>query len=144
MTEDTKDFSAYKDIIAGLLAEVLFAVLPLVVVFMVLMHVEHSKMIFSSPEWSFGASILFGQSLIKFISGIARGGSANGPVALACMLIIVFGLVPSLIILIMTLLAQEAKQEAACWLQYAQVAIFALGAIAYTVLGLLGEVWRRR
>lgn len=142
MTEQSQGSHKYRPIMCGVFAEILFAALPLIVVFVVLIHIGHSKKIFLSPEWSFGASILFGQSLIKFVLGISRVGStATGPVALACALIIVLGLVPSLIVLTLTLIVQESEQNAAFWLEYAQVGSFALAAVTYAIFGFAGEVW---
>src|SRR3712207_7620614 len=66
-----------KGIPAGAAAEVMFAVLPLLVVAMVLLHKEHSTALLASPEWSFGAAILFGQSVVKFMTSLARGGKAH-------------------------------------------------------------------
>jgi hypothetical protein len=128
-----------------LAAEVAFAVLPLLVVLMVLVHARHSTHLFASPEWSFGAAILFGQSLVKFISGLARGGhAATGPVALIVALLVVFGLVPSLIVLTMTLQSSELGGNPAAWLQICQVAMFIGGAAMYLLLGTIGETWRER
>jgi hypothetical protein len=132
-------------ILSGLAAEVAFAVLPLLVVLMVLIHARHSAHLFASPEWSFGAAILFGQSLVKFISGLARGGeAATGPVALIVALLVVFGLVPSLIVLTMTLQSAEMNLTPSTWLQILQVLLFLAGAAMYLLLGTIGETWRRR
>lgn len=129
---------------AGLGAEVAFAVLPLLVVIMVLLHADRSASIFASPEWSFGAAILLGQALVKFVSGLTRGGSAStGPVALVVALLIVFGLVPALMVLFMTLQAAEEHLEPSGWLQFSQVALFAVASIAYIILGAVGESWRK-
>ena len=128
-------------VISGLAAEVAFAVLPLLVVLLVVVvHLNRpSSHFFSSPEWSFGAAILFGQSLVKFVSGIARGGSAAvGPVALAIALILVFGLVPSLVVLDMTL---QSEGDAGFWLQASQVVLFCIATGVYMLFGTVGEVW---
>jgi hypothetical protein len=114
----TERASERNRICSGLAAEVAFALLPLLVVLMVVIHTGHSHRLFSSPEWSFGAAILFGQSLVKFVSGIARGGAAaRGPVALFVALLVVFGLVPSLSVLHMTLETVETKTDPARWQQ---------------------------
>jgi hypothetical protein len=142
--KETHNMSERSRILAGLAAEVSFAVLPLVVMLMVLVHAGHSNRILSAAEWSFGASILFGQTLVKFVSGLARGGSAAiGPVALAVALLVVFGLSPSLMVLTMTLQAAEAGQKAAPWLCGAQVFLFCGSAIVYMLLGTVGEMWRQ-
>ena len=128
-------------IVSGLAAEVAFAVLPLLVVLLVKVVQQSSppSEFFSSAEWSFGSAILFGQCLVKFTSGIGRGGSASpGPMALLISLVLVFGLVPSLVLLDMAL---QSEKVAHFWLGAFQVILFSLAAGAYMVLGLVGELW---
>lgn len=134
--------SERKRIFAGLAAEVAFGVLPLLIVLMVLLQTEHSTRMFAAPEWSFGAAVLFGQTLVKFVSGLARGGSAaTGPVALIVALLVVFGLVPSLFTLIMALQALETRIDPARWLQILQVILFCGASVMYMLLGTIGEAW---
>jgi len=132
-------------IFSGLAAEVAFAVLPLLVVLFVMIDMNRFPSIFESPEWSFGAAILFGQSLVKFVSGLARSGAAAiGPVALAVSLIVVFGLAPSLLVLTMTLLhSPEFSGHPGRWLQVLQVVLFCGGAVSYVLLGTVGEAWSK-
>jgi hypothetical protein len=143
-TKDKKDKAERVRILFGLAAEVAFAVLPLLVVLMVLIHSRRSAHLFASPEWSFGTAILFGQALMKFISGLARGGeAATGPVRLIVALVVVFGLAPSLMVLTMTLQSSEAQIDPAIWLQIAQVLLFLAAAIMYLLLGTIGEAWSK-
>jgi|KBSSwiStaDraftv2_1062776.scaffolds.fasta_scaffold198976_2 hypothetical protein len=132
-------------VFAGLFAEVSFTTLPLLIVLIVLLNYEHGEHIVQSPEWSFGAAILFGQALVKFMTGMAHGGrAAHGPVSLAITLIIVFGLAPSLLVLTLVLIDMEAipRREPAEWLSVLQVVLFLLGAATYLVFGTVGELWR--
>jgi hypothetical protein len=129
-------------ILSGLGAEVAFAVLPLLVVLMVLVYTTRPCEFLSSPEWSFGAAILFGQGLVKFVAGLARiGAAAPGPVALVVTLVVLLGLVPSLLVLTMTLNSAETKDHVESWLRISQVALFLLSAPTYLLLGTLGEEW---
>ena len=129
-------------ILSGLGAEVTFALLPLLVVLMVMIYAGRFPLLFSSPEWSFGAAILFGQAVVKFVAGLARAGAAApGPVALVVTLVVVFGLVPSLIILTMLLLSAESLRCPALWLEASQILLFFCAAILYLVLGTVGEEW---
>ena len=129
--------------LAGLVAEVAFAILPLLVVTMVLLRAERSYKVFAAPEWSFGAAILFGQALTKFMVGLARGGdAASGPVALTVALVVVFGLAPSLFVLNAALEMAEAGKFLGVGMQASQVVLFSLGAIVYLLLGVVGESWR--
>jgi len=64
-------------VLAGLAAEVSIAVLPLLVILLVAGQARQVGHFFSSPEWSFGAAIFFGQTLVKFVSGLVRGKGAQ-------------------------------------------------------------------
>lgn len=131
-------------ILSGLAAELTFAILPLLVVLMVVAHQRHSVHLFASPEWSFGSAILFGQSLVKFISGIVRGGGGSiGPIALLIALVVVFGLVPSLFVLTVTLQSFEARQDPTHGLQVVQVVLFCSASVLYIVLGAVAELWNK-
>src|SRR5215475_12806633 len=141
LSQENRSMPSRGAIMAGLAAEVSFATLPLVVVVIVLIHIGHGPKILSHPEWSFGASILFGQTLVKFTSGLARRGhAATGPFALAVALIIVFALVPSLLVLTLALQTAEGGLVAGPWLRAFQLTLFLLSAAAYMVLGAVGEV----
>lgn len=132
-------------IFAALTAEVSFAVLPLVVVLLVFVHIGSTQKMFASPEWTFGAAILFGQSLMKFISSLAKGGAAaTGPVALIVALIVVFGLVPSLFVLNWAVHGHEQHQEMPGFLQAVQIVLFAAGTVTYMLLGTIAETWRNQ
>jgi len=128
-------------IVSGLAAEVAFAVLPLLIVLLFIVSGELPQIarFFASPEWSFGAAILVGQSLVKFVSGIGKGGSAaSGPVALVISIVLVFLLAPTLFVLFLSL---QTESKPSPWLGLAQVVLFALGAGVYILLGLVGELW---
>jgi hypothetical protein len=127
---------------AGLAAEVAFAVLPLMIVLIVFFHLGKTGRWWASNEWPFGAAILFGQALVKFMSGLSRGGpAATGPVAFTTALVIVGGLAPSLLVLTLTLIANENSQPLAPWLQVAHVVLFITAAAVYLVLGTVAEMW---
>jgi hypothetical protein len=138
----------YRVMLPGLVAEVVFAMLPMLVVSVVLFQLGEPKRILSSPEWSFAASILFGQSVVRFMTGFAHGGRARpGPVALAVTLIIVLGLTPSLMILSAILRADfggHATQQPERLIQGAQMLFFAISAATFLVLSAIGEAWRLR
>ena len=129
-------------VLSGLAAEVAIAVLPLLVVLFVVMQAKHWLHFFASPEWSFGAAIFFGQALVKFASALVRGkGAATGPVALTVALLVVFGLVPSLLVLAMTLQAVEAEHDPGFWLEAGQVVLFCGAAAVYMLLGTVAETF---
>ncbi len=136
----------WKAALAAQVAEVLFSCLPLIVVLGVLFQGGHTPTYFASPEWSFGACILFAQTVVRFVTGLMRAGgrAVSGPVACAIAVVVVLGLVPSLLVLTMTLQTLDSGTRVSPWLQLFQVLLFLLSAIAYVLLGTVGEVMAAR
>lgn len=123
--------------IYAILGDLLFIVLPLVVISIVDVSVGRSLFaIIESPELSFGSAVLFGQTIIKVVSGFAhtKPSGAEQPVFIIA-LIIVFGLVPSLVVLALLLSVNPIPSG----LQLAQAAIFALGVIVFGFFGVNGH-----
>jgi uncharacterized membrane protein len=121
----------------AILGDLLFIVLPLVVISIVDVSVGRSLFaIIESPELSFGSAVLFGQTIIKVVSGFAhtKPTGAEQPVFIIA-LIIVFGLVPSLVVLALLLSVSPIPQG----LQLAQAGIFVLGVIVFGFFGVNGH-----
>lgn len=121
----------------AILGDLLFIVLPLVVISIVDVSVGRSIFaIIESPELSFGSAVLFGQTIIKVVSGFAHSkpSGAEQPVFIIA-LIIVFGLVPSLVVLALLLSVNPIPHG----LQLAQAAIFALGIMVFLLFGVNGH-----
>jgi len=121
----------------AILGDLLFIVLPLVVISIVDVSVGRSLFaIIESPELSFGSAVLFGQTIIKVVSGFAhtKPSGAEQPVFIIA-LIIVFGLVPSLVVLALLLSVNPIPHG----LQLAQACIFALGIIVFFLFGVDGH-----
>jgi chromate transport protein ChrA len=128
--------------IVGVLPELLFALLPLVVLTIVLLYSGKSfKDIISSPEWSFGSAVLCGQAVVRLVSGISRSEGANPQwVALAVAGLLVIALVPSLIVLAVVLHAHAVQEHLLpTWLTGLQIALFLLSVLVFLVFGGLGE-----
>lgn len=117
----------------GVLAEYSFIVLPLIVVWMVgAVSGWEWRLTIGSPEFSFGAAILIGQSIIKIVGVTARGVIDHiYPIAFLVSFLIVFALVPSLIIM-SAILTREHPSLA---LILAQLFLFALASLAFFVMG---------
>ena len=127
-------------ILVGLSSELMLAMLPLLVVAMVVFNESHFSHLFTYPEWAFGAAILFGQALVRFVSQLSRRGSADAHfVGLIATVLVVIGLVPSLLVLNMTLTATERGASIAHWLQASQVLLFGLAVATYLFLGVVAE-----
>lgn len=121
----------------AILGDLLFIVLPLVVISIVDVSIGRSLFaIIQTPELSFGSAVLFGQTIIKVVSGFAytKPTGAEQPVFIIA-LIIVFGLVPSLVVLALLLSVNPIPYG----LQLAQACMFALGVIVFFFFGVKGH-----
>jgi uncharacterized membrane protein len=121
----------------AILGDLLFIVLPLVVISIVDVSVGRSMFaLIQSPELSFGSAVLFGQTIIKVVSGFAhtKPSGAEEPVFIIA-LIIVFGLVPSLVVLALLLSVNPVPYG----LQLAQACIFVLGVVVFLLFGVNGH-----
>ncbi|HEX9671446.1 MAG TPA: hypothetical protein VGC93_18410, partial [Thermoanaerobaculia bacterium] len=124
------------------LPDFLFALLPLLVVTIVLRYAGRPWWrVLASPEWSFGSAVLFGQALMRFVMGVARAGRANLPlVSLTVAALIVFGLVPTLLVLACLLHWHESGgHEPVTWLIVLQILVFVASVCAFVLFGGLGE-----
>ena len=132
--------SAVLNAVAGIGAELLFALLPLIVITLVLSFKEKSVFeVLASPEWSFGSAILYGQTLMKFVSGLARSPKPSWQrVSLAVAALFVLTIVPTLVILAMIIISAEHPQR---WLVICQVVMFVLSMIVFFVFGTIGHLW---
>jgi len=120
-------------------AEFLFILLPFVVSGIVFSYKGDYPKLLHMPEWSLAASVLIGQSLVKFISGMLANSSTYiahwERVALGVAFLIVICLAPSLIILCLVLVEGALSPG----LMIAQVAIFAVGVAVFFAFGASGE-----
>lgn len=121
----------------AIFGDLLFIMLPLVVISIVDLSVGRSVFaLIESPELSFCSAVLFGQTIIKVVSGFAHSkpSGAEQPVFIIAM-IIVFGLVPSLIVLALLLSISPIPHG----LQIAQACIFIQGVIVFFIFGVTGH-----
>lgn len=115
---------------AARLRKSLFVFLPLLVLSILFVSRSKPESILHSAEWSFAASILCGQAVVKLIrSMVERGGFHGERVGLLATVILVFGLVPSLVVLSLILLGEPDPPS--LLLVRAQFGLFAVGVIAY-------------
>lgn len=113
--------------------ELLFILLPLVVISIV----ELSKgdtvwAVLGSPEWSFGAAVLFGQSIMKLVAGFShtKPKTWEKPAFVVSAITVLF-LVPSLVVLALIL----AIDPVPFGLTLAQVIMFVLGVLVFYYFG---------
>jgi len=118
-------------------SEFLFTLLPIVILVIVRLFQNDFKAIFFNTEWSIISIILFGQSVVKFSSGISNTNTKVRWqfVALIISLIIIFGLIPSVIILILNLINTEVHFG----MYITQFVIFIISSFVFFIVGALGQ-----
>lgn len=124
--------------VPAMLAEISFIVLPFVVILIInLSRYEWSKLIQTS-DWSMASTLLFGQTLVKIIMGVAsQEHSFNYQgFGLISALIIVFGLVPSIIILALF----QIYQQLSAGLIIAQFVLLGIAIFVFLRFGTIGQV----
>ncbi len=118
-------------------SELIFTLLPLIIILIVRSYEMEFSQIFYNTEWSIISIILFGQSIVKFSSGIANSKETFRwqLVALVISVIIVFGLVPASIILALNL----TSYRIALGMAILQIIIFLISVLTYYFIGSIGQ-----
>ena len=131
---------------AGGMAEWLFAAVPLLVLSIVLSHQQHSDLVLQSAEWSFGASVLAGQSLVRFVSGFVKAKHLSvDRVLLGVSAILVFVVVPANIVLALVLMDLEEHPPIGLsyWMVTGQIGLFVIASILFVVAAAFGHLWAK-
>jgi hypothetical protein len=120
----------------GVIAEVLFALLPISVIVVVLAHFRGFAAILTSPEISFGATVLFAQVLTKFTAGLSKQGKGrSGEVSLTMAVVMVFGLIPTVLVLFLMLECELTAVSPSRLLITSQVVLSVTAILVYILLG---------
>ncbi len=121
-----------------LTSEFLFTLLPIIILLIVRSYENNLSAIFYNTEWSIISLILFGQSVVKFSSGISNSNKKTRwqLVALIISLIIIFGLIPSSIILVINLLSETLSFG----MYIAQFILFVISCITFFIVGAIGQI----
>lgn len=134
MSEKKSDSTAYA------IGEMLFILLPFIVMLIIYTYENKLSSIIYEPEWSLASSVMFGQSVIKFIHTITKSASKKGnrkffsyTIGTIFSVLIVLGLVPSLIILALVFISKEPQ----LWLITLQIIYFFLASIVFTCINIL-------
>lgn len=124
---------------AWTVTEVIFAALPLLVVGVVMASLGEFGRFLHSPEWAFGACVLFGLSVAK-LAAAGRGLSASsGRLALGVAMLVALGLLPALVMLVLVLTAEVHEESVGAGVTVGQVLWFLLSAGTYFVFGGMTE-----
>jgi len=118
-------------------SELLFSLLPIIIIIIVRSYENEASEIFYNTEWSIISIILFGQSIVKFSSGIANSKENFRwqLVALTISLIIVFGLLPASIILVLNLTSSSISLT----MGIVQIIVFIISILTYYFIGAVGQ-----
>jgi len=117
---------------AVLFTEYLFIILPFVVIAIVKVYSSDLDGFLKAPDWSFASSILFGQLLVKMVSGSLIHQKVRWQrVSLLIAIILVFGLIPSLTTLTLILVSNGES----AFVVNAQLTLFILASISFFLLG---------
>jgi hypothetical protein len=120
--------STWVDATVSACSEILFVVLPLVVVTLVAFHRGKGvQTLVVSAEWAFAAAVLFGQAIVKMIT-VAAAGVIPERVSFLGAIAMVGGLVPSLIVLSFVLGEEHTVSRA---LAIGQIVLFVIAALVY-------------
>ena len=93
--------------------------------------------ILTEPEWSLASAVMFGQTIIKMYHGLSKvdqKGIKHYNVSAMFSLIILFGLVPSLIILSLIYTAECSLPN---WVVFVQITLFILAIIVFSTINKL-------
>lgn len=129
--------------LAGGATEWLFAILPLIIISIVMIHLQQIDEIFSVPEWAFGASVLGSQALVKFVGGVSRTANLSlERVVFVATLIVVTIIGPANIVLALGILhAMGGQTSLSTALIMLQGILFAMATIAYFLMSVLSHLW---
>jgi hypothetical protein len=133
--------------VAGAIAEWLFAIVPLIVLSIVLSHLQHGGDVLESAEWSFGASVLAGQGVVRFVSGLVKGQDLSvDRVLLGVSAALVFVVVPANIVLALVLMNKEEDptKHLSSLMVTGQVSLFVVASLLFIVAASFGHLWARR
>jgi hypothetical protein len=130
----TEDEAPFRQVVLFPIGELLLTILPLVVLSMVELTMGKGWLhVVESAEWSFGAAVLFGQTIFKVVAGVVRVRVTEGweAIGLLVVVLIVFGLVPSLVVLALRLTTAEPPTSLVVF----QAVLFLVSAGTFLVLG---------
>ncbi|MBD5433732.1 MAG: hypothetical protein HDR35_05525 [Treponema sp.] len=120
--------------------ELLFSILPLLIIF--ILHIalkKNVREIFTGTDISFVSVVLFGQTVIKFMSGIAKSDTKKNwqKIAFISSLLFILGIVPAVSFLIIIYTNKEISKIVYVF----QSIWFLLAIITYWIIGTIGQMY---
>jgi hypothetical protein len=128
----------YKNAFSVVLSEILFNVLPLIILTIVFAYQHKAYSLFYASEWSLTSAILFGQSITKIVSAFVstRTPAHTQRVVATITVLIVLGLAPALAVFILLLIASNPPMG----LLITQMVMFLVSLIVFVVIGSASEL----
>lgn len=119
-----------------LYSEYLFILVPFIVITIVKAFNSSIQELLYVPDWSFAASILWGQTIVKVVAGGVSNKVIWQRTVLVVSGLIVIGLIPSLITLALMLVSGEPP----LFLTYLQGILFVLATVVFLSFGAAGQI----
>ncbi|AKP25236.1 conserved membrane hypothetical protein [Leptospira interrogans serovar Manilae] len=121
-----------------IVSDIFFITAPLIIYFLVKANEGEILEFFKSPDIGYANIVLFGQTLVRFVSGIAKTNKKLSwqLISLLLTLIIVLGLFPSAVILMISL---SNKYNSNLYLFQWTLFVFAI--TIYFIVGSIGQMY---
>lgn len=123
-----------------IISEILFAFMPLIVlIFITIMTDMKFEAIFKRSDLSFISVLFFGQTLVRFISGIAKSSRKLKwhIIAFFISIVFLFGVIPSILILAVIFLEINTR----LYIYIMQVIWLSLSLLTYFIMGRIGQMY---
>jgi hypothetical protein len=126
--------------IKSIIIDFIFTFLPIIVIILIMLFTLEYENIFLRSDFSFISMILFGQTIIKLFAGISENENKKKTMKLVLdmSLIISFGLVPSIVILVLIEIGYNDKI-----LLISQVIWLIISIGVYLFFGTIGNILER-
>lgn len=127
----------YKNALSVVLSEILFNVLPLIILTIVFAYQHKAQSLFYASEWSLTSAIFFGQAITKIVSAFTstRVPAHAQRVVATVTILIVLGLAPALVVFVLLLINSSPPVG----LLITQMVLFFISLIAFVVIGSASE-----
>jgi hypothetical protein len=123
-------------------AEWLFAMSPLVVVSIIVIHLGKFNRLPESAEWGFGAATLSAQALVRFVGGVARARKTSLERVLLGVALILVGVVgPANVVLGLVLTSEFQYGHVDDGLGMAQIFLFLVSSLLFVILAAASHLW---
>ena len=121
-------------------SELLFVILPFIVIAIALGHRGELHRILFIPEWSIVSAVIIGQSIVKLISSVLGRKIQVERIVFVISLLLVCLLIPCLIVLALVLTADQVSRS----LAVTQAIIFVIGATTFWSVTYLNSMFRHQ